>query len=44
MADEVRAAYDAPFPEERAKAGARAMPALMPTRPAQETNSTTSPS
>ena len=33
MADEVRAAYDAPFPEERAKAGARAMPALVPTRP-----------
>ncbi len=33
MPDEVRAAYDAPFPEERAKAGARAMPALVPTRP-----------
>jgi len=33
MADEVRAAYDAPFPEERAKAGARAMPGLVPTRP-----------
>jgi haloalkane dehalogenase len=33
MADSVRAAYDAPFPEERAKAGARAMPGLVPTRP-----------
>ncbi len=33
MADQVRAAYDAPFPEERAKAGARAMPGLVPTRP-----------
>lgn len=33
MSDEVRAAYDAPFPEERAKAGARAMPTLVPTRP-----------
>ena len=33
MTDDVRAAYDAPFPEERAKAGARAMPTLVPTRP-----------
>ena len=33
MSDDVRAAYDAPFPEERAKAGPRAMPALVPTRP-----------
>ena len=33
MPDEVRAAYDAPFPEERAKAGPRAMPGLVPTRP-----------
>lgn len=33
IADDVRAAYDAPFPEERAKAGARAMPSLVPTRP-----------
>jgi haloalkane dehalogenase len=33
MTDDVRAAYDAPFPEERAKAGARAMPGLVPTRP-----------
>ena len=33
MGDDVRAAYDAPFPEERAKAGARAMPTLVPTRP-----------
>ena len=29
MADDVRAAYDAPFPEERAKAGARVMPTLV---------------
>jgi haloalkane dehalogenase len=33
MTDEVRAAYDAPFPEERAKVGARVMPTLVPTRP-----------
>ena len=33
MTDQIRAAYDAPFPEERAKAGARAMPGLVPTRP-----------
>jgi haloalkane dehalogenase len=33
MTEAVRAAYDAPFPEERAKAGARAMPGLVPTRP-----------
>ena len=33
MTDDVRAAYDAPFPEERTKAGARAMPTLVPTRP-----------
>lgn len=33
MADDVRAAYDAPFPEERAKAGPRVMPTLVPTRP-----------
>jgi haloalkane dehalogenase len=30
---EVVAAYEAPFPEERYKAGARAFPALVPTRP-----------
>ncbi len=30
---EVIAAYDAPFPEERYKAGVRAFPALVPTRP-----------
>ena len=30
---EVIAAYEAPFPEERYKAGARAFPALVPTRP-----------
>ncbi|MEO6586540.1 MAG: haloalkane dehalogenase [Knoellia sp.] len=33
MSDEVRAGYDAPFPQERAKAGARALPGLVPTRP-----------
>ena len=41
LADDVRAAYAAPFPEERAKAGARAMPGLVPTRsddPASEAN------
>lgn len=30
---EVVAAYDAPFPDERYKAGARVFPALVPTRP-----------
>ncbi|MFZ4689535.1 MAG: haloalkane dehalogenase [Polymorphobacter sp.] len=29
----VRAAYDAPFPDERYKAGARVFPTLVPTRP-----------
>ncbi|MEO9108668.1 MAG: haloalkane dehalogenase [Jatrophihabitantaceae bacterium] len=33
MSDEVRAAYDAPFPDETFKAGARAMPALVPISP-----------
>lgn len=33
MAPEVRAAYDAPFPSEEYKAGPRAMPLLVPTRP-----------
>jgi haloalkane dehalogenase len=33
MSDAVRAAYDAPFPDERHKAGPRAMPGLVPTRP-----------
>lgn len=33
MADEVRAAYDAPFPTEESKAGPRAMPELVPVRP-----------
>ena len=33
MADDVRAAYDAPFPTEDSKAGPRAMPDLVPTRP-----------
>jgi haloalkane dehalogenase len=31
--DTVRAAYDAPFPDESYKAGPRAMPTLVPTRP-----------
>ena len=31
--DAVRAAYDAPFPDEAYKAGPRAMPLLVPTRP-----------
>lgn len=31
--DAARAAYDAPFPDEAAKAGPRAMPLLVPTRP-----------
>jgi len=31
--DEVAAAYDAPFPSEAAKAGARAFPAILPTTP-----------
>jgi haloalkane dehalogenase len=33
LADEVRTAYDAPFPNEMYKAGPRAMPGLVPTRP-----------
>ena len=33
MSDEVRAAYDAPFPTEESKAGARAMPTLVPDPP-----------
>ena len=33
LAEEVRAAYDAPFPEERFKAGPKAMPVLVPTSP-----------
>jgi haloalkane dehalogenase len=31
--DDVAAAYDAPFPEPRAKAGARAFPLMMPLKP-----------
>jgi haloalkane dehalogenase len=31
--DEVAAAYDAPFPDPRAKAGARAFPLMLPTSP-----------
>jgi haloalkane dehalogenase len=33
VSDEVRAAYDAPFPDERYKAGARQFPLLVPTEP-----------
>ena len=33
LADDVLAAYDAPFPDETFKAGARAMPGLVPYRP-----------
>ncbi len=33
LADDVVAAYDAPFPSSRYKAGARAFPKLVPTRP-----------
>jgi haloalkane dehalogenase len=33
MADDVRAAYDAPFPDESYKAGARAFPMLVPSSP-----------
>ncbi len=33
MSDAVRAGYDAPFPDERYKAAARAMPGLVPTTP-----------
>ncbi|PZS20181.1 MAG: haloalkane dehalogenase [Pseudonocardiales bacterium] len=33
MSDEVRAGYDAPFPDESYKAGPRAMPGLVPTTP-----------
>lgn len=33
MSDEVRAGYDAPFPDETYKAGARAFPDLVPTAP-----------
>jgi haloalkane dehalogenase len=33
LSDEVRAAYDAPFPDESYKVGPRAMPELVPTEP-----------
>jgi haloalkane dehalogenase len=33
MADEVAAAYDAPFPTQESKAGARAFPLILPTTP-----------
>jgi haloalkane dehalogenase len=33
LTPEIRAAYDAPFPNEMYKAGPRAMPGLVPTRP-----------
>jgi haloalkane dehalogenase len=36
VSDEVCAAYDAPFPDESYKAGARMFPALVPTDPANE--------
>ena len=38
LAPEVVAAYDAPFPEERYKAGARQFPLLVPTRPDDAAN------
>jgi hypothetical protein len=33
LSPEIVAAYDAPFPEERYKSGARRFPVLVPTRP-----------
>lgn len=33
LPDDIRAAYDAPFPDESYKAGARAFPMLVPSRP-----------
>ena len=33
VSDDVRAAYDAPFPDESYKAGARMFPVLVPTEP-----------
>lgn len=36
LSPEILAAYEAPFPDESFKAGARAWPALVPTRPDQE--------
>jgi haloalkane dehalogenase len=33
LSDEVKAAYDAPFPEEKYKVGARILPSLVPTSP-----------
>ena len=33
MSDDVRAAYDAPFPTEESKVGPRVMPTLVPVRP-----------
>jgi haloalkane dehalogenase len=36
VSDEVRAAYDAPYPDETYKAGAREFPVLVPTEPATE--------
>jgi haloalkane dehalogenase len=33
MSDDVAAAYDAPFPDSEAKAGARAFPLMLPTSP-----------
>ena len=36
VSDEIRAAYDAPFPDESYKAGARVFPTLVPTEPTLE--------
>ena len=36
MPDEVRAAYEAPFPDESYKAGARIFPVLVPSEPTEE--------
>jgi haloalkane dehalogenase len=41
MPREVRAAYDAPFPSDRYKAGARAFPPLVPTKPADPARAAT---
>ena len=37
MADSERAAYDAPYPEDKYKAGARMFPELVPTPPTDPT-------
>ena len=43
LADADRAAYDAPFPDETFKAGPRAMPLLVPTRPTIRRTGPTAP-